>query len=69
MLSPTGPAAVGSSAPLPDSPTLLTGRRKSAGGDGCRDVSFQSPVKPPEEVSPVNAVPIWVLPLEITAGD
>jgi hypothetical protein len=31
--------------------------------------SLRSTVTPPEEVRPMNAVSLWVLPLAVTAGD
>jgi hypothetical protein len=32
-------------------------------------IAFQSPVTPPKEVRPMNALPTWVLPPSVTAGD
>jgi hypothetical protein len=42
---------------------------KRVGGMEDRSDSFQSTVTPPEEVRPMNAVSMWVLPLAVTAGD
>lgn len=42
--------------------------REWSGRDGARACSLLVPVTPPEEVSPMNAVSMWVLPLPVTAG-
>jgi hypothetical protein len=38
------------------------------GRDDARACSLQLPVTPPEEVRPMNAVSMWVLPLPVTVG-
>lgn len=45
----------------------LIGREKGWTG-GCSACSLQVPVTPLEEVRPMNAVPMWVLPRPVTAG-
>jgi len=39
------------------------------GPGGVRACSLPGTVTPPEEVRPVNAVAMWVLPLSVMAGD
>ncbi|MET9476836.1 hypothetical protein ACFYWN_43820 [Streptomyces sp. NPDC002917] len=48
---------------------VITWREKRGGRDRGRAGNFQSTATPPEEVRPMNAVSMWVLPLPVTAGD
>jgi hypothetical protein len=41
---------------------------KGTGRDDARACSLQLTVTPPEEVRPMNAISMWVLPLPVTVG-
>jgi len=64
-----------SRAATPDSPCNRTGQfgvvitwLERTGRDDARACSLQLTVTPPEEVRPMNAVSMWVLPLPVTVG-
>ncbi|TQS07618.1 hypothetical protein FLW53_31450 [Microbispora sp. SCL1-1] len=64
---PPGPSPItGSGGPPRPGRDQRAGKR--IGRDRDRACSVPSTVTPPEEVRPMNAVSMWVLPLPVTAG-